>query len=101
MRKLKGLFEYRDLFLVFIWREFSLRYQLSVFGVLWAIIQPVSMMLLFSLVFTYVMPSRVSQYPYPVFFYAAILPWTFFSASLNYAIPSLVSHYNLITKIYF
>jgi lipopolysaccharide transport system permease protein len=92
---------YRDLFLVFIWREFSIRYRQSVFGVLWAIVQPLSMMLLFTFVFTFIMPVPVSPYPYPLFFYAALLPWTFFASSLNYAIPSLVSHYNLITKIYF
>ena len=98
---LNNLSKYEDLFLVFIWREFSLRYRQSVFGILWALVQPLSMMLLFTFVFTFIMPVAVSNYPYPLFFYSAILPWTFFSSSLNYAIPSLVSHYNLITKIYF
>lgn len=98
---LRELLKFRDLFLVFIWREFSIRYRQSLIGVLWAIVQPVSMMLLFTFVFSYVMPLKVSDYPYPVFLYAALLPWTFFSSSLNYAIPSLVGHYNLITKIYF
>jgi lipopolysaccharide transport system permease protein len=98
---LRHLGKYQDLFLVFIWREFSIRYRQSVFGILWALVQPLSMMLLFTFVFTFVMPVTVSSYPYPLFFYAALLPWSFFSSSLNYAIPSLVSHYNLITKIYF
>lgn len=97
----RQLLKYRDLFLVFIWREFSIRYKQSVFGVLWAIIQPFSMMLLFTFIFSYVMPVKVAAYPYPIFFYSALLPWTFFASSLNYAVPSLVSHYNLITKIYF
>ncbi len=97
----RALYNYRDLFLIFIWREFSIRYKQSIFGVLWAFIQPFSMMLLFTFVFTYVMPVKMSEYPYPLFFYSSLLPWTFFSSSLNYSIPSLVNHYSLITKIYF
>lgn len=97
----KHLLKYKDLFLVFIWREFSIRYRQSLIGFLWAIIQPLSLMLLFTLVFTYLMPVKVSDYPYSVFFYSALLPWSFFSSSLNYAVPSLTGHYNLITKIYF
>lgn len=95
------LITYRDLFLVFIWREFNLRYKQTTIGVLWAVIQPLSMMILFTFVFTVVMPTRISDFPYPLFFYAAILPWTFFSSSLSYAVPSLASHYDLVTKIYF
>ena len=95
------LFRFRDLFKIFVWREFNIRYRQSFLGVLWAIIQPVSMMLLFTFVFTKIMQVHISKYPYPVFLYTALLPWTFFSASLNYSIPSLVNHYNLITKIYF
>lgn len=100
-RRFQYLATYRDLFLVFIWREFSIRYRQSLIGVLWAILQPLSMMILFTVVFTVIMPVNVSNFPYPVFFYVGLLPWTFFSSSMNYAIPSLVSHYNLITKIYF
>jgi lipopolysaccharide transport system permease protein len=92
---------YSDLLLVFIWREFAIRYKQSFIGVAWAIFQPVMMMLMFVFVFSYVMPVKISDYPYAIFFYAGILPWGFFSSSLNYAIPSLTNHYNLITKIYF
>lgn len=97
-RRLK---DYTDLLLVFIWREFSIRYKQSFIGVFWAILQPLSMMLLFVFVFTYIKPIKFSNYPYVLFLYSALLPWSFFSSSLNYAIPSLTSHYNLITKIYF
>jgi len=92
---------YRDLLLVFIWREFAIRYKQSLIGIAWAIFQPVMMMLMFVFVFAYVMPVQISDYPYAIFFYAGILPWGFFASSLNYAIPSLTNHYNLITKIYF
>ncbi len=97
-RRLK---DYKDLFLVFVWREFSIRYRQSIIGVLWAILQPLSMMLLFTFVFTYVKPVKFSTYPYVLFLYSALLPWSFFSSSINYAVPSLVNHYNLVTKIYF
>ena len=97
----KRLKSYRDLFLVFIWREFSIRYRQSMIGVLWAILQPLSMMLLFTFVFTYISPVKFSNYPYVLFLYSALLPWSFFSSSINYAVPSLVNHYNLVTKIYF
>lgn len=98
---LKNLYTYKDLLLVFIWRDFSIRYRQSIFGILWAVLQPLSMMLLFTFIFTSVMPVTVSTYPYPLFFYTALMAWTFFSTALNAAIPSLVNYYTLITKIYF
>ena len=97
-RRLK---DYRDLLLVFIWREFTIRYKQSFIGILWAVLQPLSMMLLFVFVFTYIKPVKFSNYPYVLFLYSALLPWSFFSSSVNYAVPSLTNHYNLITKIYF
>ena len=93
--------KYKDLLLVFIWREFTIRYKQSFIGILWAILQPLSMMMLFTFVFTYIKPVKFSSYPYVLFLYSALLPWSFFSSSINYAVPSLTSHYNLITKIYF
>jgi len=93
--------DYRDLLLVFIWREFTIRYKQSFIGILWAVLQPLSMMLLFTFVFTYIKPVKFSNYPYVLFLYSALLPWSFFSSSINYAVPSLTNHYNLITKIYF
>ena len=98
---LRILFAYRDLFMVFVWREFSIRYRQSVLGVLWALFQPLSMMVLFTFVFTMVMPIHISSYPYPLFFLSALLPWNFFASAVNAAIPTLTGHYNLITKIYF
>lgn len=70
-------------------------------GVGWAVFQPLSMMLLFWFVFTYIMPVKMADYPAPLFFYTGLLFWTFFASALNYTIPCLVAHYNLITKIYF
>lgn len=96
------LYEYKDLMLVLIFREFSIRYRHSLLGVLWAVIQPLSMMVLFTFVFTYLLKYGVSgESPKPLFFYAALLPWTFFSSSVTYSINSLRDHQDLITKIYF
>lgn len=98
---IKRLFPYKDLFLVYVWREFTVRYRHSVIGVIWAIIQPLSMMLLFTFIFTYILNIKVGDYPRSIFFYSGLLPWTFFSSSLNYSIPILANQYSLITKIYF
>jgi lipopolysaccharide transport system permease protein len=98
---LKRLLQFRDLLIIFTWREFIIRYKQSMIGIFWAILQPLSLMLLFTFIFSYILKMEVSGMAYPVFFYAGLLPWTFFSSSLNYSIPSLTNHYNLITKIYF
>lgn len=101
MKILKRVYPYKDLLLIFIWREFAVRYRQSIIGVLWAVLQPLSMMLLFTFIFSYILKLKVSEYPHVIFFYSGILPWTFFSSSLNYSIPSLINNYSLITKIYF
>jgi ABC-type polysaccharide/polyol phosphate export permease len=98
---LKILYSYRELLAVYLWRELRIRYKQSVLGFIWAFLQPLSMMLLFTVIFTFVMPTKIANYPYPVFFYTALVAWNFFASSLNAAIPSLTDNYNLITKIYF
>lgn len=98
---IKRILPYRDLFFVYVWREFNVRYRQSIIGALWAIIQPLSMMLLFTFVFKYILRVSVSEYPRSVFFYSALLPWMFFSSSVNYSLSSLTGNYDLITKIYF
>jgi ABC-type polysaccharide/polyol phosphate export permease len=97
----KRLYDHKDLLFVFIWREFVIRYKQSVIGVLWAVLQPVSMMMLFVLVFGIIMKTPTKNYPFVLFFYGGVLPWTFFAAAMNFAIPSLTNNISLITKIYF
>ena len=97
----KRLFPYKDLLYVFIWRQFGVRYRNSILGIFWAIVQPLSMMVLITFIFTYVINVKVGDYPKPVFFYSALLPWTFFQSSLSSAISSLSGSQGLITKIYF
>lgn len=98
---LNRLFQYKDLLLVFIWREFLIRYKQSLIGVLWAVVQPLSLMALFTFVFGVILKTSHKDYPYVLFFYAGVLPWTFFSGSVNFSITSLSHNFNLVTKIYF
>ncbi len=101
MKLFTRLYPYKDLLLVYIFREFSIRYKQSLLGILWAIIQPLSMMLLFTFIFTYILKLEVSNYPKALFFYAGALPWAFFSTSVTGSINSLSNNYDLITQIYF
>lgn len=98
---IQRLLDYRDLLAVFIWRELLIRYKQTTIGILWALLQPLSLMALFSFIFGFVLNTPQKNYPYVLFFFAGILPWTFFSASANNAVACLSGNFNLITKIYF
>jgi lipopolysaccharide transport system permease protein len=89
--------------LLFSWtrRDFKVRYSQSVLGAAWAILQPFSLMIIFSAVFSVFLKVPTDGIPYPIFAYTALLPWTFFANSLSFSIPSLVSNMNLVSKIYF
>ena len=95
------LLPYKELLYIFVWRDFCVRYRDTVFGVLWAIIQPLSFMLLITFIFTYILRVKVGDFPRPLFFYSALLPWGFFNTSINYSVTSLRGNRTLITKIYF
>jgi len=101
MKLFSRLYPYKDLLFVYVWREFSIRYKQSVRGAIWAIFQPLSMMLLFTFLFTYILKLEVSNYPKALFFYAGALPWILFQSSVRNSISSLSSNYDLITQIYF
>ncbi len=98
---IRRLYLYKDLLLVFIWREFLIRYKQTAIGILWAILQPVSLMLLFSFIFGVVLQTTQKNYSYTLFYFAGVLPWTFFSGAANFAVTSLSCNFNLVTKIYF
>ena len=95
------LSNHRDLFFVFVWRELLIRYKQTSIGVLWALIQPLCMMALFVIVFGHVLNINTNGYPRSLFYFAGLVPWTLFSASVNASINSLTDHRDLITKIYF
>jgi lipopolysaccharide transport system permease protein len=96
------LWRYRELFRVLAWRDLSVRYKQTVFGVLWALIRPFLTMLVFTVIFGRIakLPTEGNT-PYALMVFAGILPWTFFSTGLSEASNSLISNTSLISKVYF
>jgi len=90
----------RELLYFLVWRDINVRYKQTVFGVAWAIIQPFFAMVVFSLFFGRLAKMPSDGVPYPVFAYAALLPWTFFANGLTQISNSLVRDINLVTKVY-
>jgi lipopolysaccharide transport system permease protein len=99
--KLKELWEYRELLYFMAWRDIRVRYKQTVLGAAWAIIQPFFTMVVFSIFFGKLAKVPSDGLPYPIFAYAALVPWTFFANGLNQASNSLVGSANLIKKVYF
>jgi lipopolysaccharide transport system permease protein len=99
--KLKELWEYRELLYFLIWRDVKVRYKQTVLGAAWAIIQPFFTMVVFSLFFGKLAKIPSDGIPYPIFSYAALVPWTFFANGLGKASTSIVGSSSLIKKIYF
>jgi lipopolysaccharide transport system permease protein len=99
--KISELWEYRELLYFLIWRDVKVRYKQTALGVLWAIIQPVLTMVVFSIFFGKLGKLSSDGLPYPIFSFAALVPWTLFSSGLTQATNSLVSSSNLIQKVYF
>lgn len=99
--KLGELWEYRELLYFLTWRDIKVRYKQTVLGAAWAILQPFLTMVVFSLFFGKLAKVPSDGIPYPIFSYAALVPWTFFAHGLNQASSSLVISSNLIKKVYF
>jgi len=97
----KELFEYRDLFYIFVTRDIKVRYKQTVLGGLWAIIQPFFMMIVFTLFFGNLAKVPSDGIPYPIFNYSAMVIWTYFSNSVSNSAQSVVGSGNLISKVYF
>lgn len=97
----RELWKHRELLWLLTQREIKVRYKQSVLGVAWAVLQPLSLMVVFTVFFSWFARIESDGIPYPLFSYAALLPWTFFSTSLSFAIPSLIANSHIITKIYF
>jgi lipopolysaccharide transport system permease protein len=99
--QLHELWEYRELLYFFTWRDIKVRYKQTALGAAWAIIQPFLTMVVFSLFFGRLANVPSDGIPYPIFSYAALVPWTFFANGLNQASTSLVASAHLIRKVYF
>lgn len=105
---LSEVWEYRELLYFLTWRDVKVRYKQAVLGVVWAVLQPLLTMVVFTIVFNKIMkvqytPSVLNgkEVPYPIFTYAALLPWQLFAGALARAGSSLVGNANLLTKVYF
>ena len=98
---LSELFEYRELLYFLVWRDVKVRYKQTALGATWAIIQPFLTMVVFSLFFGKLARMPSDGMPYPIFAFAALVPWTFFANGLTQASNSVVSSQNLIKKVHF
>jgi len=98
---LKAVWEYRELLYFLAWRDVKVRYKQTVLGVLWVILQPLASMLIFTVLFGVLLKVPSDGAPYPVFAFAGLLPWNYFSSALTRSSTSLVNSQNLITKVYF
>jgi lipopolysaccharide transport system permease protein len=101
MQSMTNLYQFRDLLWLWIVREVKVRYKQSLLGVSWAVLQPLALTVVFTLVFSRLVTVDKGGVPYPIFAYAALVPWTFFATSLSMGIPSLVNNMNLVTKVRF
>jgi lipopolysaccharide transport system permease protein len=99
--RLGELWEYRELLYFLVWRDLKVRYKQTVLGALWAILQPVLTMVVFSVFFGRLAKMPSDGAPYPLFAYAALVPWGLFANGLTQSTVSVVNSANLIRKIYF
>ena len=99
--RLRELWNYRELAYFLVWRDIKVRYKQTVIGVAWAVLQPLAMMLVFTLFFGKLAKMPSDDIPYPVFAMAGLLPWQMFSRTLSESASSLVTNQRLVTRVYF
>jgi lipopolysaccharide transport system permease protein len=97
----RDLWEYRELFFFLVWRDIKVRYKQTILGAAWAIIQPVTTMVVFSIFFGRLAGIASDGHPYPVFSYAGLLPWQLFATGLATASNSLIASSSMVRKVYF
>src|SRR6266478_2420564 len=98
---LREIWDYRDLLVFLTWRDINIRYKQTVLGAAWAVVQPVMTMILFTIFFGRLAGVPSDGVPYPLFAFAALLPWQYFATTLGNAANSLVNNSNLLSKVYF
>jgi lipopolysaccharide transport system permease protein len=98
---LKELWRYRELVYFLTWRDVKVRYKQTALGAAWAVIQPVFTMVVFSLFFGRLAGVPSDGLPYPIFSFAALVPWTFFSNGVTQSANSMISNQNLVRRVYF
>ncbi|MEZ0167937.1 ABC transporter permease [Microvirga sp. TS319] len=98
---MREIWQYRELLYFLIWRDVKVRYKQTALGASWAIIQPFFAMVIFSVFFGHLAGMPSDRLPYPIFSFAALVPWAFFANGLAQSAGSLVANQNLIKKVYF
>ncbi len=99
--ELRDLWDYRELLYFLTWRDIKVRYKQTILGMVWAVLQPLLTMIIFSLIFGQLAKLPSEGVPYPIFTYTALLPWQLFAFSLANSSNSLVGSQNLVSKVYF
>jgi lipopolysaccharide transport system permease protein len=99
--QLDALWQYRELLYFFVWKDVKIRYKQTVLGILWIVLQPLIVMVVFSIIFGNLLGVPSGNIPYPIFAYAALLPWNYFTGALNRSSNILVANSNLLTKVFF
>lgn len=98
---LGALWQYRELLYFLLWRDLKVRYKQTVLGFAWAVVPPIARVFLFTIIFGRIMKTDTGDVAYPIYTFAALLPWGLFSSAVNRSGTSLVSSANLISKVYF
>jgi lipopolysaccharide transport system permease protein len=98
---LRDVWEYRELLYFLVWRDLKARYKQTALGAAWAVIQPLVTTIIFTVIFSYLARIPSEGIPYPIFSYAALLPWNYFAHSLDRVSNSVVNSAQLITKVFF
>src|ERR1700689_1967687 len=92
---------YRELLYFFVWRDIKVRYKQTVIGVAWVVLQPLLTMGVFTIFFGRLAKLPSQGLPYPVFYFAALVPWTYFAQALQNCTTIVVANQHVITKVYF
>ena len=98
---LAAVWEFRELLYFLVWRDVKVRYKQTIIGGVWAILQPLLTMAIFTVIFGHLAKIPSDGLPYSIFAYSALLPWTYFSQAVTHSSASLISNTNLIRKVYF
>jgi lipopolysaccharide transport system permease protein len=98
---IEELWQYKELFYIFTWRDIKVKYKQTVLGFVWAVLQPFMMMVIFSLFFGQALKVPSDNLPYPIFVFSGLLLWNIFSSGVTAAGNSMVTNANIIKKIYF
>jgi lipopolysaccharide transport system permease protein len=99
--QLKELWQFRELITTFVWRDLKTRYRQTSLGIMWTIIQPLFMTIVFTVIFSKFLKVSTNGIPYPVFSYLALATWTFISRSIASGPTNIIANYGIFAKVYF